>query len=1054
MEPENEDHFHWNVNAFLRLVYDELGSVWFTESDVLTQQNVRGIVYTVSAYAQKAQQHEIQEMVQHGSRLQRKAAKSEESEDKSKERVRFQKRSKGQVGAASKNTAEDRLSKANKMMMMKNLARESLADVKKTGTNGEDLEEGIASRMYQLRVMNQKRQLRRLLSEGVTDFSEVQDAAGGLLKRTKLHVAAQVRRTRSTFKDQELNRAELKSLTPKERKRRKALHRQYLVLNEIVETERMFVCDVALCIGKYQGYIKQQNLLPQEDFETIFFGLDMVMQANTNLLKAITSLKNRAPKPSEENPEGYFSIAEPLINLAPALENPYTLYCVNHNNALAVLERSLTKRQAFSAELERIRLETPELKGLNLLSFLVKPVQRLCKYPLLLRELDNATPDDHWDKENIQNAHQVLEDLVTKVNTAQREIEQQEVMRELEMELGLGGEDFILRTGNRVFLRKGTLMKLAKNHSETRPLTLYLFSDLLITACQVQKTTVLGEVKTKTELKSIISLDCLFVKDVPDTAMTQNCILLKRTDYKKTYTLYAADKDEKLGWLNDLMSAVVDYFQRVETTSKEGPAKDVAEGLSKEEIQMKNKLLAVEKKLVGAQTLNLQKRDRKLLFEGPFSEKDRGTVQKGRYMYLFSDILLLCKVLSGGKHQFQYLFPLRSLMITNAANSEVGTNLIHIIICEEASNKIKQYIKLSAPSKADKDQWLSYLSPVVAKVYHSVEQEKLEVVTKEQERKQKSAQRSQKSITSKLKSRNGAPYVGAVQIVPGGAAVAEKFATLKKERDRASKKQVVIDKKGTDKGTLKKEKSDKFGTLSKKEAKDRGKDRAKVRSIFGLKKKSKTDSSKILRGLDSEQTISEPFDFVDASTPFQEALASVRPLGHTEGKAPSFPSSSTAPSSPARSRGAASRNYRSRPLRRRPSSADMTWEKPHAVSNRLAQSQRTDHAFVPTVAELQQPLAQQNKPTPPPRPSRPAPKPVSSSPHRKGPAISSGGRGRGMRGARGGRGTLIIRNHPKANPKLIRPVSYDSYSQRSPNETFRPLPKAPSRKLPPLPGSS
>ena len=38
---------------------------------------------------------------------------------------------------------------------------------------------------------------------------------------------------------------------------------------------------------------------------------------------------------------------------------------------------------------------------MDLGSFIIKPIQRICKYPLLLQSIVDHTPKDHFDYENL-----------------------------------------------------------------------------------------------------------------------------------------------------------------------------------------------------------------------------------------------------------------------------------------------------------------------------------------------------------------------------------------------------------------------------------------------------------------------------------------------------------------------------------------------------------------------------------------------------------------------------------------------------------------------------
>jgi hypothetical protein len=59
------------------------------------------------------------------------------------------------------------------------------------------------------------------------------------------------------------------------------------------------------------------------------------------------------------------------------------MYCLAHTEALQVLSK-LKKKTAFRESVDQIELDE-SLRGLHLLDFVVKPVQRICKYPLLIR---------------------------------------------------------------------------------------------------------------------------------------------------------------------------------------------------------------------------------------------------------------------------------------------------------------------------------------------------------------------------------------------------------------------------------------------------------------------------------------------------------------------------------------------------------------------------------------------------------------------------------------------------------------------------------------------
>ena len=62
----------------------------------------------------------------------------------------------------------------------------------------------------------------------------------------------------------------------------------------------------------------------------------------------------------------------------------YKVYCANQNTSLTTVE-TMTKKNAQFKKILDVCHGDVRCRGLFLQSFLIKPIQRVCKYPLLLR---------------------------------------------------------------------------------------------------------------------------------------------------------------------------------------------------------------------------------------------------------------------------------------------------------------------------------------------------------------------------------------------------------------------------------------------------------------------------------------------------------------------------------------------------------------------------------------------------------------------------------------------------------------------------------------------
>jgi len=161
----------------------------------------------------------------------------------------------------------------------------------------------------------------------------------------------------------------------------------------------------------------------------------------------------------------------------------YSNFASHQNEALAALEKAKGKKAftAFTAELKVV----PATKGLELSQFVIMPVQRICKYPLLFKDLMKHTPKEHPDYPNLEKAFTTSENLLAIVNENTRESTNVKAIRDIESSLTGASHIKFLMPG-RHFKHKGLLTKISGRnvqvclYSLTHSLSLSLLRDSLV----------------------------------------------------------------------------------------------------------------------------------------------------------------------------------------------------------------------------------------------------------------------------------------------------------------------------------------------------------------------------------------------------------------------------------------------------------------------------------------------------------------------------------------------------------------------------------------------
>ncbi|NXP83052.1 DNMBP protein, partial [Ramphastos sulfuratus] len=188
------------------------------------------------------------------------------------------------------------------------------------------------------------------------------------------------------------------------------LEKRSKVIEELLQTERDYIRDLEMCVERIMVPL-QQAQMQNIDFEALFGNINMVISFSKQLLSTL---------------EASDAIGPVFLAQRAELESVYRLYCQNHDEAIALLEayEKDEKIQKLLLELlDSLRLE-PLAVGctnyINLGSFLIKPVQRVMRYPLLLMELLSATPEAHPDKAPLTAAVLAVKEINVNINEYKR----------------------------------------------------------------------------------------------------------------------------------------------------------------------------------------------------------------------------------------------------------------------------------------------------------------------------------------------------------------------------------------------------------------------------------------------------------------------------------------------------------------------------------------------------------------------------------------------------------------------------------------------------------
>ncbi|XP_041850560.1 rho guanine nucleotide exchange factor 17-like [Melanotaenia boesemani] len=247
------------------------------------------------------------------------------------------------------------------------------------------------------------------------------------------------------------------------------------VMMTLLDTEQSYVESLRTLIQGYMRPLKQPDggsLVDPQLVDEMFYQIPEILEHHEQFLEQVSCCVSQWHDRQ--------TIGDILIQSfsKEALSDMYSAYIDNFLNAKDAVRIAKEAKPAFHKFLEQNMRENKEKQALG--DLMIKPVQRIPRYELLVKDLLKHTPEDHPDHQFLLGAQRDIKRLAEKINKGRRSAEEAEREARViqEIEAHIEGVEHILNP-HRKFLRQEIVME-AKTVGGKKDRSLFLFSDLII----------------------------------------------------------------------------------------------------------------------------------------------------------------------------------------------------------------------------------------------------------------------------------------------------------------------------------------------------------------------------------------------------------------------------------------------------------------------------------------------------------------------------------------------------------------------------------------------
>ncbi|XP_014458254.2 rho guanine nucleotide exchange factor 26 [Alligator mississippiensis] len=260
------------------------------------------------------------------------------------------------------------------------------------------------------------------------------------------------------------------TISQEERKRQEAIF-------EVISSEHSYLLSLEILIRMFKNSKELSFTMTKTESHHLFSNISDVCEASKKFFKELEM--------RHQNNIFIDDISDIVEKHTTSTFDPYVKYCTNEVYQQRTLQKLLATNPTFKEVLSRIESHE-DCRNLPMISFLILPMQRVTRLPLLMDTICQKTPKDSPKYEDCKRALKEVSKLVRLCNEGARKMERTEMMYTINSQLEFKIKPFPLVSSSRWLVKRGELTAyvedtgLFSKRTSKQQVYFFLFNDVLI----------------------------------------------------------------------------------------------------------------------------------------------------------------------------------------------------------------------------------------------------------------------------------------------------------------------------------------------------------------------------------------------------------------------------------------------------------------------------------------------------------------------------------------------------------------------------------------------